>query len=315
MPRFQSAYSSGSSDRGQPACSTTTVRSPKSASAAAADSSTSGCAMSSKTRSRSASARRTSALGDAHPSAHRPDAAEPRRLHLLVEQALECRRSGRPGTMPPMIASGCPVASASSSQVARSPRPSGGAVAAATCTNFTTFQFADSAKYVGWSNSRHIPEMSPMSSSLLTGEVRVPLGVAPGPRGGCGRRRCARSVPPSLAPRASRAADHARAARRRPSRGRRDRRRRSSPPGAGGCASRTTRGRRPARRPESAPASASHTRWATSSPTGSSAHAAVSTLDRERVDPVVGRRVRGPRELRGRLRPAATARRSSRRPR
>ena len=71
---------------------------------------------------------------------------------------------GSLGTMPPTIASGCPVASASSSSSAVS-SPEYGAVAAATCTNFTTFQFADSEKYVGWSKRRHIPETSPMSSS------------------------------------------------------------------------------------------------------------------------------------------------------
>ena len=88
MPRFQSARSSGSSDRGQPACSTTTVSSPQSASVAAAASSRSGCTMSSKIRSRSASARRTSARGT--PTAP-PIGRMPRNrgeLHLLVEQAL-----------------------------------------------------------------------------------------------------------------------------------------------------------------------------------------------------------------------------------
>ena len=63
-----------------------------------------------------------------------------------------------------MIASGWPVTSASSCRCLVS-APEWGAVAAATCTNFSTGQFDDSAKYVGWSNRRHIPEMSPMSSS------------------------------------------------------------------------------------------------------------------------------------------------------
>ena len=65
---------------------------------------------------------------------------------------------GSVGAMPPMIASGCPVASAISSS-SRVSSPECSEVAAATCTNFTTFQFADSEKYVGWSKRRTKPKM------------------------------------------------------------------------------------------------------------------------------------------------------------
>ena len=43
--------------------------------------------------------------GHAHLAAHRADAPEPRRLHLLVEHTLDVG-DRVPGTMPPMIASG-----------------------------------------------------------------------------------------------------------------------------------------------------------------------------------------------------------------
>ena len=136
IPRFHSANSSGESSRGQPACSTTTVSSPHSASAAAELSSRSGCAMSSNTRSRSASARRTSSGGTPNPP---PIGRMPRNRGDAICSSSNRSVSaiGSSGTMPPMMASGWPVASASSSSSAVS-SPEWPAVAAATCTNFTT---------------------------------------------------------------------------------------------------------------------------------------------------------------------------------
>ena len=76
----------------------------------------------------------------------------------------------------------------------------------------------------------------------------------PGPTGGCARRRCARSVRPSPLlglgrPRPGGSADHLAERAVEPVRGPPGRRTRPCPPGAGGCAGRTSRRRRPARRP------------------------------------------------------------------
>ena len=87
MPSCQRANSSSESERGQPVCSTTTVRSSKPASSAAAVASRSGWAMSSKTRLRSCSAREHGRVGDGVAQrAHGAHAAEARCRHLAVEQ-------------------------------------------------------------------------------------------------------------------------------------------------------------------------------------------------------------------------------------
>ena len=130
----------------------------------------------------------------------------------------------------------------------------------------------------------------------------------PGPTGGCARRRCVRSVRPSsllLADRGERPADHlaeravdpagdGRAAER--DRARRD---------AGGCAARTTRGRRRAPRPTARRRRHRTPGGRRSRDRRSRRASALSTRERERVDPIGGRRVRRPGQLRGGLRPAA----------
>ena len=104
-------------------------------------------------------------VGARHPhrAAHRADPPEPGRLHLLVEQALGVGDRVL-GHDPADDGVGVTRRLRQLLQVCGL-RAEWGAVAAATWYELTTFQFDDSAKYVGWSNSRHIPEMSPMSSS------------------------------------------------------------------------------------------------------------------------------------------------------
>ena len=146
MPRFQSANSSGVSDRGQPACSTTTVRSAQVGQRRRRRLELVGVRhqLEHEIRARRARAgRRRSGRRSRRPSAGCRGTG-------TTSSARRASRSmsamGSVGTMPPMMASGCPVAVGHLLELRGSRRPSRRAVAAATCTNFTTFQFADSEK-------------------------------------------------------------------------------------------------------------------------------------------------------------------------
>ena len=203
-----------------------------------------------------------------------------------------------------MSTSGCPVASACASSSRVSSTSFVGA-AAATWTNFCTFHLADFREVDELVEpAAHAGDVAHVEL-LHAGQVRIPVGARRVPEVDVGVDHSFDRHAPLLVVRSSTMP------RRVPSTHDGS----SGPPkeidasGCGWLRSPIHSAVATSSAPDSAPASSAPTRYATSSPTVDVARVGIGLdADRERVGLDVGDEVRGPRELRGRLRAASAAR-------